>query len=68
MRHSQSSVRRVWACQATSDAWLMKEPPALSMGPVFRLVASSPNQVIPLLSSSLLRSRAPPSVPFVLIG
>lgn len=57
-----------WACQATSDAGLVAEPPALSTGPVIRLVVSSLNQAIPSLSSSLLRSRAPPSVPIVLIG
>jgi hypothetical protein len=68
MRHSQSSVRRLWSCQATSDARLMLESPALSTGPDVRLVVSSPTQVISSLSCSLLRSRAPPSVPFVLIG
>jgi hypothetical protein len=57
-----------WACQATSDAGLATESPALSVGPVVRLVVSSPNQVMPSLSSSLLRSRAPPPVPFVFIG
>ena len=57
-----------WACQATSDAGLVPEPPALSSTPIVRLMVSSPNQEIPSLSSSLLRSRAPPSVPFVLIG
>ena len=57
-----------WACQATSDAGLVTEPPALSMGPVVQLVVSSPNQETLSLSSSLLRSRAPPSVRFVLIG
>ncbi len=56
------------ACQATSDAGLVTEPPALSTGPVVRLAVSSSNKVIPSLSSSLPRSRAPPSVPFVLIG
>jgi hypothetical protein len=57
-----------WACQATSDAGLIPESPSLSTGSVVRLVVSSPNQLVPSLSSSLLRSRAPPSVPFVLIG
>jgi hypothetical protein len=57
-----------WACQATSDAWPATESLALSTGPVVRVVVSSPNQVIPLLSSSLLRSRAPPSDSFVLVG
>ena len=57
-----------WACQATSDAGLVTESPVWSMGLVVRLVVSSPNQEVPSLSSSLLRSRAPPSVPFVLIG
>ena len=57
-----------WACQATSDTGLVTEPPALSTGSVIRLVASSPDQLIPLPSASLLRSRAPPSVSFVHIG
>jgi hypothetical protein len=57
-----------WACQATSDAGLIPESPALSKGLVVRLVVSSPHQEVPSRSSSLLRSRAPPSVPFVLIG
>jgi hypothetical protein len=57
-----------WACQATSDAGLVTEPSALSMSPVVQLVVSSPNQETPSLSSSLLRSRAPPSALFVLIG
>ncbi len=57
-----------WACQATSDAGLVTEPSALSMGPVVQLVVSSPNQKTPSLSSSLLRARAPPSVRFILIG
>ena len=57
-----------WACQATSDAGLVTESPALSMGPVVRLAGSSLKQVAPSLSASLLRSRAPPSVSFVLVG
>jgi hypothetical protein len=57
-----------WACQATSDAGLVPEPPTLSLDSVVRLVISSPNQTIPSISFSLLHSRAPPSVPFVLIG
>ena len=57
-----------WACQATSDAGLVTESPALSVGPDGRLVLSSPDQEVPSLSSFLLRSRAPPSVPFILIG
>lgn len=57
-----------WACQATSDAGLATEPSALSISPVVQLVVSSPNQETPSLSSSLLRSRAPPLVRFVLIG
>ena len=57
-----------WACQATSDAGLATKPPALATGPVVRLVVSPFNQAIPSHASSLLRSRAPPSVPFVLIG
>ncbi|MDO8358091.1 MAG: hypothetical protein Q7U76_17070 [Nitrospirota bacterium] len=57
-----------WACQATSDAELVTEPPALSVGPVARLVVSSLNHVPPLRSSSLLHSRAPPAISFILIG
>jgi hypothetical protein len=57
-----------WACQATSDAGLVPESPALLTQPVVRLVVSSPNKVFPSGSSSLLRSRAPPSVPCVFIG
>ena len=57
-----------WACQATSDAGPATEPPALSIGPVVRLVASSPNKVIPSRASSQFHSRAPPSIPFVRIG
>jgi hypothetical protein len=57
-----------WACQATSDAGLVPESSTLSTGLVVRLVVSSPNQEVSSLSSALLRSRAPPSVPFVLIG
>ena len=57
-----------WACQATSDAELAPEPPALSMGPALWLVVSSLHQETPSRSSSLLRSRAPPSVRVVLIG
>jgi hypothetical protein len=57
-----------WACQATSDAGLIAESPALSMSPVVHLAVLSPHQEVPSPSSSLLRSRAPPSVPFVLIG
>ena len=57
-----------WACQATSDAELAPEPPALSMSPVAWLVVSSPHQAISSSFSSLLRSRAPPSGPFAFIG
>jgi len=57
-----------WACPATSDAGLVTESPAWAIGPVVRLVVSSLSQVAPSHSSSLLRSRAPPSGLFVLIG
>ncbi|NOS82519.1 MAG: hypothetical protein HOP32_13150 [Nitrospira sp.] len=57
-----------WACQATSDAGLVPEPPVLSSTAVIRLVESSPIQIFPSLSSSLLHSRAPPSVSFAFIG
>jgi hypothetical protein len=65
---AQHNARCAWACQATSDAGLVTEPPTLSTDPVVQLVVSSPNQAIPAFSSFLLRSRAPPSVSFVLIG
>ncbi|MEI8013548.1 MAG: hypothetical protein WCH20_01790 [Nitrospira sp.] len=57
-----------WACQATTDAGLMTASPTLSTGPAVRLVVLSPYQKTPPISSFLLRSRAPPSVPFALIG
>ena len=58
-----------WACQATSDAGLIAESPALSMSPVVHLSVLPPHQEVPSPSSSLLHSRAPPSIPFfVLIG
>ena len=57
-----------WACQATTDAGLIPESPALSTGLVVRPMVSSPHQKTPSLSSSPLRSRAPPSGPCVLIG
>ncbi len=57
-----------WACQATSDTGLATEPMALSTASVVRLAVSYPIKIFPSLPSSLLRSRAPPSVPFVLIG
>ena len=69
--HSQDSDHSplcAWSCQATSDAGLVLESPALSTDLVVRLVLSSPNQEIPSLSSSLLHSRAPPFIPFALIG
>ena len=57
-----------WACQATSDAGLVPEPSALSRGPNAQLVVSSSHQAISSSSSSLLHSRAPPSILVVLIG
>jgi hypothetical protein len=57
-----------WACQATSDAGLVTESPALATGPFVRLVVSFLHQETPSCSSSLLHSRAPPSGSFVLIG
>ena len=57
-----------WACQATTDAGLIPESPALSTGLIVQLAVSPPHQRIPSLSSSLLRSRAPPLASFVLIG
>ena len=56
-----------WACQATSDAGLVPELPALSMSPVVQLVVSSPHQEIPSSFSSLFHSRAAPLVPSVII-
>jgi len=57
-----------WACQATSDVGSATKPPALSLGPVATLAVSFPDQAVPSPSSSLLRSRAPPTVPFVYFG
>jgi hypothetical protein len=57
-----------WACQATSDAGLAPEPPAVSMSPVVQPAVLSLNHAIPSHSSSSLCSRAPPSAPFALIG
>ena len=57
-----------WACQATSDAGLIPESPAMSAGLVVQMVVLSPHQEVPSFSSSLLHSRAPPSVPSILIG
>jgi hypothetical protein len=57
-----------WACQATSDAGLAPEPPAVSMSPVVQPAVLSLNHAIPSHSSSPLRSRAPPSAPFAHIG
>ena len=57
-----------WACQAISDTELAAEPSLLSMSPVVQLVVSSAHHGTPSLSSSLLRSRAPPSGPFVCVG
>lgn len=69
--HSEDSGHSplcAWSCQATSDAGLAPESPALSTGLIVQLVVSSLNQEVPSLASFLLRSRAPPSVPFVLVG
>lgn len=55
------------ACQAIPDAGLVPESLALSTSQVVRLVVTSPDQEFPSLSSSLLRSRAPPSMPFISI-
>jgi len=57
-----------WVCQAMSDSGLGIESPALVTGPVVRLVEVSPDHLIPLLSLSLLHSRAPPSGSFILVG
>jgi hypothetical protein len=57
-----------WACQATSDTGQVTESPSLFRGPVAQLVVSSPNQETPSFSSSLLRSRAPPSMLFISFG
>ncbi|TKB72271.1 MAG: hypothetical protein E8D46_14065 [Nitrospira sp.] len=57
-----------WACQAASDAGLIPESPALALSPVVQPAVLSFHREVPSLSSSLLRSRAPPSVPFALIG
>jgi hypothetical protein len=57
-----------WACQATSDAGLGPESPALATGPVAQLLVSSFHPLISSSCSSLLHSRAPPSAHVVLIG
>lgn len=57
-----------WACQATSDAGLVPEPPAWSMNLFDRLVSTVPYQDCASLAPSLLHSRAPPSRSFLLIG
>lgn len=57
-----------WACQSTSDAGLALDSPMSSTGPVVRQIVSFPTQGSPSLFASLIRSRAPPSAPFILIG
>ncbi|THI88276.1 MAG: hypothetical protein CAF41_006150 [Nitrospira sp. CG24A] len=57
-----------WACQSTSDAGLVTEPPTLATSLVVRLAPLPPNQEAPSSFSSLLHSRAPPLVSFVCIG
>jgi hypothetical protein len=57
-----------WACQATTDAGLVTEPPTLSTRLVVQLATVPPHQEIPPPSFFSLRPRAPPSVTFALIG
>jgi hypothetical protein len=57
-----------WACQATSDAVVAVASPMAASGPAVRLVVLPSHQPASSLSSSVLRSRAPPSIPFARIG
>jgi hypothetical protein len=57
-----------WACQVTSNAAVAMESPASSIEPVVLLVVQVPTQLASAGFSSLLRSRAPPSLPFILLG
>ena len=55
-----------WACQATSDAGLAPEPPAMAMASTAQPTVSAVNQVIPFHLSALLHPRAPPGFPFLI--
>jgi hypothetical protein len=57
-----------WACQVTSNAAVATESPASSIGPVVQLVVQVPTQFASAGFFSLLHSRAPPSLPFILLG
>lgn len=57
-----------WACQATSDAVVAVASPMAASGPVVRLVVLPPHQPASSSFSSVLHSRAPPSIPFARIG
>ncbi|NOT95162.1 MAG: hypothetical protein HOP00_02470 [Nitrospira sp.] len=57
-----------WTCQATSDAVVAMASPMATSGPVVRLVMLPPHQPASSSSSSVLHSRAPPSMPFARIG
>jgi hypothetical protein len=57
-----------WACQSTSEASLVAEPPSLSTGQVALLLAVFPHHESSEISSLPLHTRAPPTMPFVFIG
>jgi hypothetical protein len=48
-----------WACQVTSDAGLVPEPPTLAMSLIVRFATVPPHQEIPPSSFFSLRPRAP---------
>lgn len=56
------------ACQSTSDIGLIVESPDQSTEPVILLPAAAPYRTILSFSSYPLHSRAPPSLPFAVIG
>jgi len=57
-----------WACQVTFNADVAMESPASSIEPVVQLVVQVPPQFASAGFFSLLHSRAPPSLPFILLG
>jgi hypothetical protein len=66
--HATHSALCAWACQAMSDFGLVVRSPALATGPVVQLVEVSVDHLVPLLSLTLLHSRAPPSVSLIILG
>jgi hypothetical protein len=57
-----------WACQATSDAVVSLASPMASTGLVAQHIVLPPHQPASSPSSSMLHSRAPPSISFACIG